>query len=103
MTQWQKLCYALGIKRMPKYIEEQFSRRFLFLDFLSGGQLVRELYNVHNCIAAACNNHDRVWLPDYPGVAELLRKGKTEAECHDRLNNNLNCAKGILIKKIYKI
>lgn len=103
MTQWQEFCFALGIKRMPEYLKGIYSRRFLTLDFLSGGYLRKELYRIHECLGRACNNHDRVWLPDYPGAMEFLRRGKTEAEIHDLLIKNLNDAKGVLIKNIYQM
>lgn len=100
MTQRERFCAIIGYPRsiMQKY----YSRKFLILDFLSGGNLGQELSRLYGCLGRAYMNHDMVWLPDHPDLLPILRRGKTEKEAHEDLSKNLNKAKGILLS-VYKM
>lgn len=77
---------------------KHFSRRFLILDFLSGGRLMASLYKLHHCLGRATVNHSLMRHPELD-----LRHKRTEEEIYSDIGRNVNDAKGYLLRDVFQI
>lgn len=77
---------------------EYFSRRFLVLDFLSGGRLMESLHKLHHCLGRATVDHELMKSPELD-----IRHRRTEEELYSDVGRNINSAKGYLLHGIYQM